>query len=319
MTVARYPGATWRPVPRTFARATARNRVSLHTAVSNTRSLFDDFADGGPCSHFYVAQDGTVEQYIDTDFWSAADLEGNDATISIETWDGYPSGAPGYWRDGSDVPPWNPAQVASLRKLVAWILDTHAIPRQLAADAKPGPSSRGLAWHRLGVDGNFPELPDQRAGRLQRGGGMYWSTARGKACPGDRRIAQIPSILQEDDMTFDDADRQRLIDIRTTQLEDSKTFREYVVPAIRDIQYRVASMHANGYLPVKEGAPGGSLAWLDEKLAALPQQDAEAVAAALLPGVVPPLVEALPTVFTGGTFVTTTESAATFIPTADQT
>src|SRR5690606_33836144 len=48
---------------------------------------------------------------------------------------------------------------------------------------------------RLGVDGAFPSLPDIRAGRLQRGGGMHYSTSTGKVCPGDARIAQIPELV----------------------------------------------------------------------------------------------------------------------------
>jgi len=179
-----YPGAVKKLVPRTFKRATERNRINLHTAVSNSASLYPMFSKGGACSHFYVREDGTVEQYIDTDRYSAADLEGNDATVSIETWDGY-NGRPGW-----QPPPWTPAQVVALVALCRWICATHDIPVRLASDAKIGASSRGISWHRLGCDGNFPNLPDPRAGRLQRGGGMHYSTAWGKVCPGDARIAR---------------------------------------------------------------------------------------------------------------------------------
>lgn len=183
-----YPGAVRKLVPRTFKRATERNRINLHTAVTNSPSLYDMFSKGGACSHFYVREDGTVEQYIDTDRYSAADLEGNDATISIETWDGYTG------RSGWQPPPWTPKQMDALVDLCAWIMRTHDIPVRLADDSKPGPSSRGLSWHRLGCDGNFPALPSLLAGRQQRGGGMRYSSAFGKVCPGDARIAQIPEI-----------------------------------------------------------------------------------------------------------------------------
>lgn len=185
-----YPGAVKKLVPRTFKRATERNRINLHTAVTNASSLYGMFSKAGAaCSHFYVREDGTVEQYIDTDRYSAADLEGNDATISIETWDGY-TGRPGW-----QPPPWTPKQVAALVALCRWICATHDIPVRIAQDAKVGASSRGISWHRLGVDGAFPRLPDPRAGRLQRGGGMHYSSAVGKVCPGDARIAQIPGIV----------------------------------------------------------------------------------------------------------------------------
>lgn len=187
-----YPGAVVKLVPRTFRRATERNRVNLHTAVSNSTSLYAMFSKPtAACSHFYVREDGTVEQYIDTDRYSAADLDGNDATISIETWDGY-GRVP--W-PGGQPPAWTPAQVSALVALCRWICATHGIPVRLADNSKPGPSSRGISWHRLGIDGAFPALPDMRAGRLQRGGGMHYSSATGKVCPGDARIAQIPGIV----------------------------------------------------------------------------------------------------------------------------
>jgi len=90
---------------------------------------------------------------------------------------------------------WTAPQVQAITTLVAWIMTTHGIEQKLATDAKPGPSSRGLSWHRLGIDGNFPELPSPLAGRKQRGGGMHYSESFGKACPGDAKILQIPGIL----------------------------------------------------------------------------------------------------------------------------
>jgi len=134
--------------------------------------------------------------------------------------------------------------------------------------------------------------------------------SHGITWPGFLALTANPTTNTEDDMNAEE--HQILLDMRTTQLEDSAVFREYVVPAIRDIQDRVASMHAAGFQPIREGAPGGTLAWLDEKLAALPERDAAAVVAGLLPGV----VASIPAAFTGGTFVTTTttETAATFVP-----
>ena len=187
-----YPGAVVKLVPRTFRRATERNRINLHTAVFAGTSLYSMFSKPtAACSHFYVREDGTVEQYIDTDRYSAADLDGNDATISIETWDGYGK-VP--W-PGGQPPPWTSSQVTAIVALCRWICATHGIPVRLADDSKIGASSRGISWHRLGIDGAFPRLPDMRAGRLQRGGGMHYSSATGKTCPGDARITQIPGIV----------------------------------------------------------------------------------------------------------------------------
>ena len=202
-----YPGAVQRLIPHAnteSVRAFVRNRINFHTAVTDASSLYPYFSPPGrPCSHFYVAEDGTVEQYIDTDFYSAADYEGNDATISIESWDGYGR----LWTTGQP-PPWTAAQVAALKALSTWIIQTHpTIPTRLATDSRVGASSRGLSWHRLGVESSPPFRPGYRVD-----GGMYYSTSVGKTCPGDARIAQIPGILaaippiptrlpvQEDDM-----------------------------------------------------------------------------------------------------------------------
>ena len=55
-------------------------------------------------------------------------------------------------------------------------------------NSKPG--QRGVGWHRLGIDSSPPFQPGYRVH-----GGEHWSTSVGKACPGDRRIAQIKSEI----------------------------------------------------------------------------------------------------------------------------
>ena len=188
-----YPKARRREVTRFRTRMARPVRINYHTAVTNAASLYDWFnVWGRATSHFYIDKHGNVEQYIDTKYRAAADLKGNPDTISIETWDGYRNGAPGYWKHNGDVPPWTDAQMAALRDLTAWILDTHpTIPAKVATDSRPGSSSHGLSWHRLGIDGNFPG--GQLKGRVS--GGLKYSNARGKVCPGDRRIVQIPALI----------------------------------------------------------------------------------------------------------------------------
>jgi hypothetical protein len=192
--MARYPGAIWKPITASKGRnrLTVWNRVNLHIAVSESDSLFTFFNKSGiPDSHFYVRRDGKVEQYVDTAWNAFADLEGNDATISIET-------------QGGATGEWTAAQRESLARLFAWAVKTHGIAQKLATSSKVGSSeSRGLSWHRLGIDGNFPALPSILAGRLQRGAAgivdrdyMHYSNSFGKGCPTDDRIKQIPGILK---------------------------------------------------------------------------------------------------------------------------
>lgn len=207
-----YPDAVRKSLAKSSNRMPTPVRINLHTAVSNGSSLFNLFSqDGQAWSHFYVRKDGVVEQYRDTAYHARCDLDGNPDTISIETWDGYPSGYPGYWTTGSDVPPWNPAQLAAIEKLVHWILATHpTIPARLARSNLKGPESHGLSWHRIGIVGYARYTREQ--------GGLIYSTSRGKVCPGSRRIAQIPGILaaatstpaptvsEEDDMPLTQSD-----------------------------------------------------------------------------------------------------------------
>lgn len=195
--MARFPGAIWKPITASKGRQrlTVYNRMNLHVAVSEASSLHGYFNKSGiPDSHFYVRRDGTVEQYVDTAYQAFADLEGNDATISVET-------------QGMGPGTWTPEQLASLVDLYVWAVRTHGLARKMATSSKPGESSRGLSWHRLGCDGSFPALPSILAGRSQRGGGMHYSKSAGKVCPGDARIKQIPSIFARAEAILDGASK----------------------------------------------------------------------------------------------------------------
>lgn len=171
-----FPEAIRKEIAKHKKPLTLFNRVNLHVAVSEADSLFGYFSrsDVGVVSHFYVRRDGTVEQYVDTRYQAAADLDGNDASISVETEGGV---------HNAQGEPWSAAQLASLAKIFAWAVEVHGIPARLAENSLPGAPSRGLSWHRLGVD------------PWRVSGGMRYSKSRGKICPGDAKISQIPGIL----------------------------------------------------------------------------------------------------------------------------
>ena len=187
--MARYRNAVWRPVERyqpgapasIATRMTTPRRLILHTAVSDQTSLFSYFnVRGRATSHFYVAHDGTVEQYIDTDYHSTANLDGNRDSITVESQDrGGPF--PAWDANGGDVPAWTVEQVEALAALAVWAHEVHGLSLRALASARPG--TRGIGYHRQGID---PWRID---------GGESWSEATGKVCPGDRRIAQIPHII----------------------------------------------------------------------------------------------------------------------------
>jgi len=180
--MARMPTATWlgehspqRPMDR-------YDIVCFHTIVG--------FAPAH-AAHFSVKADGTILQSRDTGFQSGANLNGNKRIIAVEVEDH--GAAFGKWNtsDGHAVPAFTPEQVESLAQIVVWAHRMHDIPVQACPDSQP--TSRGVAYHRQGIDGNFASEGYKFLGRVS--GGEVWSEHFGKVCPGDRRIAQIPQIL----------------------------------------------------------------------------------------------------------------------------
>ncbi|PXA76877.1 N-acetylmuramoyl-L-alanine amidase [Auritidibacter sp. NML100628] len=160
-------------------------RVNLHVTASENPSAWGfQIPEGGPLIHFHVAKDGTVEQYVDTQYRAGSDLEGNPDTISIESQGGV---------EAPNEEPWTEQQVTSITALLDWILANHdSIPLKLAEDSIPGESSHGISWHRLGIphaDGIGVE------GWLQEGG-LRYSEDVGKVCPGTVKIEQIPGIYE---------------------------------------------------------------------------------------------------------------------------
>jgi uncharacterized protein YihD (DUF1040 family) len=165
------------------------NRINLHVTAGKGSPFTTFDKPGAASSHFFVYKDGEVEQFVDTKWQAEADLDGNDATVSIETEGGYPNNI-------ANKEEWTDEQIASLVKLIVWLHNEHGFELKLASSSKTDDTSKGISWHRLGIDGNFPDLPSMLAGRKQRGGGMHYSNATGKACPGDAKIKQIPAIVQ---------------------------------------------------------------------------------------------------------------------------
>lgn len=162
-------------VPTPYGRRVPRNdqdRGILHVAVSNARSL-------PPWNentwHMYVAKDGSCEQYVDSIFRAFASADANDDAFSIETAGGVGSAAQ------VNAEPWTPQQVQTLAEIMIWRKREDGTPLDVLPDSKPG--RRGWGPHRLGID---PwRVP----------GGERWTAHPGKLCPGDAKVAQIPTIV----------------------------------------------------------------------------------------------------------------------------
>lgn len=165
-------------------RDSQRNRIRpvglvLHTAVSNSSLVVPT---GTTRWHFYCARDGKLTQFFDTEHMAAAQLDGNEwyedgeyrGFVSVETWDGAGSDVwPDYNSNHSGGPAWTPAQLASLAQLGAWLHEVHGIPLREA----DGPRGSGIGYH-----------------RQFNSGSLVWT--RSHACPGNRRIAQVPGLIE---------------------------------------------------------------------------------------------------------------------------
>lgn len=202
-----YPKAIRKEITKHRTPMAAYRRLILHTAVSSSASLFSWHQKVSHCSHFYLRHDGVWEQYVDTRLRAPNQQDGNADSISVESQD---MGGPFPSWSGSNVPAWTAKQVEAIAELAVWLNTTHGIPLVQLPSSKPG--TRGIGWHRQGIDGNFPG--GILAGRVS--GGETWS-GPGKVCPGDRRIKQVPAIVarakqivEGDDMPIDKADVNRL-------------------------------------------------------------------------------------------------------------
>jgi hypothetical protein len=151
----------------------------LHTAVSNSSRLVPS---GEVRWHFYVNREGKAYQFFPVNRPAAAQLDGNYWTesgvgygfISVETWDGAGTSVwPDYNKNPSGGPAWTDAQVKTLAELAAWLHTEHGVPLVKAT----APRGRGIGYHR-----QFTNTSPYK-----------WNSSH--ACPGTRRINQVPGII----------------------------------------------------------------------------------------------------------------------------
>lgn len=232
--MARY--GAWSPLPgNPNTGALTADILCVHTMVgglAGTDATFRKQGYAGTFSHFGVGPAGQVVQWQDTAYRGAANLNGNHRIISVETADlGAPF--PAWNTNADDVPAWTPEQLDALARLIAWACAVHDIPCELIPDSKAG--RRGIGYHRQGCDGDYPD------GRVS--GGELWSSARGKVCPGNRRIAQIPGVL---------ATAARLLDSGNTPASTPK-----------DPEMELSDLLPDLYpdVPVRKMSVGDTLAW----------------------------------------------------------
>jgi hypothetical protein len=179
--MARCPFAQQRILPEnaTQARITPR-AVILHTAVDGPGdtdlAAYFGQASVKAESHFYVTRRGVVVQMMDTTVEADANGTADKWAISVETEDDSAG-------RGSDILPWNQAQLDAIVKLTDWCCHAHAIPRRRATSAKL-PGASGIAYHSQPMRERFDGTRHNP-----------WTAYQGKTCPGDARVAQYPGVV----------------------------------------------------------------------------------------------------------------------------
>jgi N-acetylmuramoyl-L-alanine amidase/Putative peptidoglycan binding domain len=154
--MARVDCAVWRPIAANTGGPLAPAGLILHHAVANG-SLYTFFANPAAqvSAHFWVAQDGTVEQYVDSEVVAWHGMALNASYCGVET-------------EGCTAPPYadpmSEAMVAGLAAVYAEGAARHGWPNALAEkNGQPG-----FGYHRMEV---------------------------ATGCPCDVRLARRPDIL----------------------------------------------------------------------------------------------------------------------------
>lgn len=182
----------WDEVAGRSSRKITPRLMTIHTAVTDSQDIYGPgLGPGRTHAHFYNPKQGMLRQHQAIDRQAFADGQGNSFCVSVEHWDGYPNGAPGYWKHDGDVPPLTDSQIENDARLFAHLVRHFGLPNRIAT---PDDVS-GLGWHRLGVAGNFGRFdPRDRKTWSRAQTGLNFSGVFGKLCPGDRRIDQIQEI-----------------------------------------------------------------------------------------------------------------------------
>ena len=156
-----YPAASWRPIPETHTQGRIRPRAVIVHSTAGRGSLYGWWLNpdsDGLEAHFWVAETGRVEQYVDTTVRADANGDANAFAISIET-----ESSP------AATERWTEAQARAIVDLIVWCCRTHGIPPRVMTSS----TGSGLGWH------------------VMFGAPGPWTKVRGKTCPGPARIPQF--------------------------------------------------------------------------------------------------------------------------------
>ncbi len=174
--------AVWDPITGRSTTAMNPKRVTIHIAVTRSSDIYGpNKGAGGSYAHFYNPRSGAPRQHQYMNRRAAADLDGNARSISVE-------------HAGLVGDKMTDTQLRNLAKIFAWAVIHCGVPNRIATVN----DLSGLAWHRLGIDGNFGAFDrSDRTTWCRKQTGAVWSSATGKLCPTDKFIHQIPTVYSK--------------------------------------------------------------------------------------------------------------------------
>lgn len=170
--------ATWDPVSDRSSTAMAPKRVTIHIAVTRSADIYGPGRVQGSYAHFYNPRSGGPRQHQTMNKRAAADLNGSNRSISVE-------------HAGVEGDAMTKSQINNLAKIFAWSVIHCGVPNRIATVG----DLSGLAWHRLGIDGNFGAYNrNDRKTWCRKQTGAVWSASQGKLCPTNKFINQVPAV-----------------------------------------------------------------------------------------------------------------------------
>ncbi|MEU9388679.1 peptidoglycan-binding protein [Streptomyces sp. NPDC048324] len=159
--MARFSGATWRPIPRNFTDGgqDAVYGVVIHIMDGTLAGTDSWFRNSGAqaSSHFGTGRSGQLYQWVDTSDRAWAQAGGNRTWLSIEN-------------EGRGGDALTDAQLNRCAEVLAWAHKTYGVPLQLTTST----TGRGLGYHGMG--------------------GSAWGGHT--SCPGSKVIAQLGEIVK---------------------------------------------------------------------------------------------------------------------------
>lgn len=161
------PFAAIRLLPESGTQPKITPRIAILHSAAGRGSLYKFFRDSSSLeSHFWVSEDGLIEQYMDTNRRADANRHANGYAVSIETESSVAA-----------TERWAPAQAAAIVRLLDWICTEHPdVKRRQCGE----PTGSGIGWHIMfGTPGPW--------------------TPVAKSCPGPARVIQardeiIPAV-----------------------------------------------------------------------------------------------------------------------------